>query len=204
MNDDAMRDLLSIGDEVDLLAVQIEDGASIQQVEETLQKVLRKERNVEKGKEDFSIQTPAQIIETVNNIVGVVQSVLVGIALISLLVGGIGIMNTMYTAVLERTKEIGIMKAIGAQNKDIMLLFLIESGLLGLFGGLIGLGLGIFLSKGVEFVAAHALGPNLLAASISWQLAAGALLFSCTVGIVSGLLPSRQASALAPVEALRK
>jgi len=128
--------------------------------------------------------------------------VLIGIATISLLVGGIGIMNTMYTAVLERTREIGIMKAVGAKNQDIMLIFLLESGTLGLIGGTIGVVLGIGLAKGVEIMAEYG-GFGLLKASMSPSLILGALAFSFVVGSISGLLPARRASQLQPVEALR-
>ncbi len=120
-----------------------------------------------------------------------------------MLVGGIGIMNTMYTAVLERTREIGIMKAIGARNEDILAIFLIESGLLGMTGGSLGILLGAALSKGVEFAAAQMWGPNLLQASIPWYLIAGALLFSFLAGTISGVLPARQASHMKPSDALQ-
>ena len=123
--------------------------------------------------------------------------------MISLLVGGIGIMNTMYTAVLERTKEIGVMKAIGARNSDILLLFLIESGFLGLAGGIIGIGIGAGISKTVEFVGQQMLGSPLLRASFPSWLIIGALVFAVSIGMASGLLPARQASSLQPVDALR-
>jgi len=136
-------------------------------------------------------------------VLDIVQAVLVGIAAISLLVGGIGIMNTMYTSVVERTKEIGIMKAIGARNEDILYIFLFEAGLLGLVGGLIGVIIGFGLSKGAEYIATISLGTNLLQASVDIWLVLGALLFSFVVGIASGVLPAYQASKLKPVDALR-
>ena len=112
-------------------------------------------------------------------------------------------MNTMYTAVLERTKEIGIMKAIGAKNSDILLLFLIESGILGLIGGVIGVILGMTLSKSVELIAAQYIGSPLIKASFSLTLILGALAFSVIVGSISGVFPAIQASKLKPVDALR-
>jgi len=132
-----------------------------------------------------------------------VQAVLVGIAAISLLVGGIGIMNTMYTSVLERTKEIGTMKAVGAKNSDILFIFLFESGLLGLVGGAIGIGIGIGLGEGAEYIASVGLGTNLLQAVFPWYLILGALLFSFLIGTLSGIFPAMQAAKLKPADALR-
>jgi len=112
-------------------------------------------------------------------------------------------MNTMYTTVLERTKEIGIMKSIGATNNNILLLFLIESGVLGLAGGLVGIILGFLISKTGEFVAVK-LGAEFFRSSFSLFLIIGSLMFSFLIGAVSGLLPARQASKMQPVEAFRK
>jgi len=142
-------------------------------------------------------------METFSNIFGIVQGVLVGIAAISLLVGGIGIMNTMYTSVLERTKEIGTMKAIGAKNSDILQIFLFESGLLGLVGGAIGVALGAGLGKGVQYAAAILLDSDLLQASITLPLVLGALTFSFLIGSLSGIFPAMQAAKLKPADALR-
>ncbi len=204
MNEEPLRDLMEIGDEVDIIAVKVTDQNEIDKVAKDIEKVMRKERDVEEGKEDFIIQTPAQIIESLNAILNVVQAVLVGIAAISLLVGGIGIMNTMYTAVLERKREIGIMKSIGARNSDILKIFLIESGMLGLVGGLIGIAIGVGLSKLVEVGASVAFGPNFIQAKFSLFLIIGSLVFSFLVGTASGVFPARQAAYLQPVEALRK
>ncbi|MBN1644541.1 FtsX-like permease family protein, partial [Candidatus Woesearchaeota archaeon] len=116
---------------------------------------------------------------------------------------GIGIMNTMYTTVLERTREIGIMKSIGATNRNVLLLFLIESGILGFSGGLVGVFLGFLISKGGEFIAIK-MGVEFFKSSFSLFLIFGSLLFSFLIGTVSGILPARQASLLQPVEAFRK
>ena len=112
-------------------------------------------------------------------------------------------MNTMYTAVVERTKEIGIMKSIGAKNKDIFALFFFESGLLGMVGGIIGIGIGVGLAKGLAYIGSLQLGSNLIQAKISLFLVFGALLFSYLIGSLAGILPAVQASKLSPVEALR-
>jgi len=113
-------------------------------------------------------------------------------------------MNTMYTSVIERTREIGIMKSIGAKNSDVLIIFLIESGILGLVGGGIGVALGVGFSKLVEVGARIALGPSILQASFSLFLIVGSLGFAFVIGMISGILPAKQASELQPVEALRK
>jgi len=146
--------------------------------------------------------TTEEISNRVNSALGTIQVALAGIAAISLLVGGIGVMNTMYTAVLERTREIGVMKAVGAKNGQILGLFLTESGLLGLVGGtigtLVGVGLsllaGRFISQALAAPFMPSFGPGLLAGTIT---------FSFVLGSISGVLPARQASKLQPVEALR-
>ncbi len=178
-------------------------GEEPSQVADRIERALRKSRNLEEGKEDFAIQTAESFLEAFNVILGVVQAVLIGIAAISLFVGAVGIMNTMYTAILERTKEIGVMKAIGARNSDIMTLFLIESGILGFVGGGIGVLIGMGFAKMVEIIATLVLQTALLKAYFPWYLIIGALMFSFLVGTASGLLPAWQASQLKPVDALR-
>ena len=126
------------------------------------------------------------------------------IAGISLVVGGIGIMNTMYTSVVERTKEIGIMKSIGAKNSTIFTLFFIESGLLGAVGGIVGALIGAGIALLVAFIGSLALGSDLISAHISPYLIIGAVLFAFIVGSFFGSLPAIQASKLNPVDALRK
>ncbi len=200
---ETLREILNIEDEESQIIVKTAEGFNPENVAETIKRKLRQARGEKQDQETFSVQTSEQLLETFQNIFAVVQGVLVGIAAISLLVGGIGIMNTMYTSVIERTREIGTMKAVGAKNSDILLLFLIESGLLGLVGGAIGVGIGIGLAKGAEFIAAQALGTNILQASSNPWIYAGALLFSFVVGTISGVLPAMQASKLKPADALR-
>ena len=112
-------------------------------------------------------------------------------------------MNTMYTAVVERTKEIGIMKSIGARNSAVFSLFFIESGLLGTVGGAVGALIGYLSATGLAFVGKMILGSELISAHISPQLIIGAVLFSFVVGSFFGTLPAIQASRLNPVDALR-
>lgn len=142
------------------------------------------------------------MIKSFTSILGIVQVFLIGIAAISLLVGGIGIMNTMYTSVLEQTKNIGIMKAVGAKERDIMMVFLFEAGILGLVGGVIGVLFGIGIGSLVEDISAAANMP-MLKVYMSWELIIGSLLFSFIVGCVSGAAPARDAARLNPVDALR-
>ena len=198
-----MREIYNLVDEVSMIHIKVEDKEQIELIKERVEKDLRRFRREKEGKETFQIRTSEQYLQSFSNVLDIVQAVLVGIAAISLLVGGIGIMNTMYTSVVERTKEIGIMKAIGARNEDILYIFLFEAGLLGLVGGLIGVIIGFGLSKGAEYIATISLGTNLLQASVDIWLVLGALLFSFVVGIASGVLPAYQASKLKPVDALR-
>ena len=202
--EDTIRNVLKLDKKrVDLIVIKIQKGVELNIVAGDIEKSLRNDRGQKIGKEDFEIQTPQQILATLNSVLTIVEVVLIGIAAISLLVGGIGIANTMYTAVIERTKEIGVMKSVGAQNKDILFIFLIESGMLGLSGGIIGIAIGIGLSKFVEVMASRFLGTALIKAYFPWYLILGSLGFSLIVGALSGLLPAKQASALKPVDALR-
>lgn len=195
--------LYSSKDEYSAFNVEITKGSSVDNVAAAIKKEMRKDRDQKEGNEDFNVQTSQELISSFNTILNVVQAVLIGIAAISLVVGGVGIMNTMYTSVIERTKEIGIMKAIGARNSDIMTIFLIESGLLGMAGGAIGVVIGIGISKTVEFAAQQAFGSPLIRASVPWYLIVGSLVFSFVVGASAGVLPAKQAADLKPVEALR-
>jgi putative ABC transport system permease protein len=170
-------------------------------VADAIKDKMRRDRNLKKGAEDFTVSTTAQLMEVVGNVITVVQMIVIGIAAISLAVGGIGIMNTMYTSVLERTREIGIMKAIGAKNTDVMVIFLLESGILGLVGGIIGVSIGVGLGKIIEAVAQQSSMP--FAASFSPLLIFGSLFFSFIIGALSGTLPALRAAQLKPIEALR-
>jgi putative ABC transport system permease protein len=199
---DKTREVLGYTDEVQWILARTAAGADPLQVAESVKKELRKSRGLEKGKEDFTVQTFEEYIKSFETVLGIVEVILVGIAAISLLVGGIGIMNTMYTSVLQRTQEIGIMKSIGAKNSNIASLFLVESGMLGFFGGIIGIILGIGIGKAVEYAAAL-YGLSILKIYFPWYLVVGALTFSFLIGALSGLLPAIRASKLNPVESLR-
>ena len=204
MPEEDMNDIFNIQDEFDIIAVRVSDPEEIEIVASQIERKLRKDRNLDEGEEDFSVQTPIETISSIQTILNIVNIIVGGIAAISLLIGSIGIANTMYTSVLERTKEIGIMKAIGARNTDILLIFLIESGLLGLVGGIIGIIIGLVLAFSVASTANNAFGDVLISVSISLPLLIFSVIFSFILGISAGILPAYQASRLKPVEALRK
>ena len=200
---ETLKELLNVEDEESQILVKTASGFDPENVAETIERKLRNSRGEKEDQETFTVRTSEQLLESFQNIFGIIQAVLVGIAAISLVVGGVGIMNTMYTAVIERTKEIGTMKAIGARNSHILLIFLFESGLLGIVGGAIGVIIGFGLGKGAEYLATVSLGTSLLQAVFPFYLIAGALLFSFLIGTLSGILPALQAAKLKPAEALR-
>ena len=200
---DDFKELFNSGDRVDQIVVQVSAGENISEVAERTKDKLIRFRGVTEKTQDFSITTPEELLASFDIILNIITGFLVGVAAISLLVGSIGIANTMYTSVLERTKEIGTMKAIGAKNSDILLIFLIESGLIGLAGGLIGLVLGYGAAKTVEYIAVNQLNTTLLQAASPLWLVFGCLAFGFLTGAVSGTLPALRASKLRPVDALR-
>lgn len=204
INGNAWLDLFGDDGTVEVIAIKVKDPNKIDEVQEDIEKLLRKERDVKKGEEDFIVESPQKILESLNSTLFAVQLFIYIIAGISILVGGIGIMNTMYTAVLERTKQIGIMKSIGAKNSTIFTLFFIESGFLGIVGGCIGVILGWLLAYGFAAAGRMALGSDIIQAHIFLGLITGALIFSFVVGVVAGVLPANQAAKMQPVEALRQ
>ena len=203
MSDDSFRELFNVGNRVDEIFIQVDAGEDINYVAEKVNKRLLSFRGVTEKTKDFTILTPEELLNSVGDILGIITGFLLGVAAISLFVGGIGIANTMYTSVIERTREIGVMKAIGAQNKDMLLIFIIESGLLGLVGGIIGVVLGYGIGKIIEYIAVESLGTNLLRIGAPWWLVVGCLAFAFLTGVVSGLVPAWQASKTSVVEALR-
>ncbi len=203
LNENVFLEIFGDDGTTDIIAVQVEDEKDIATTKESIEKLLRRERDVKKGEEDFSVESPQKILESLNSTLFAVQLFVYIIASISIVVGGIGIMNTMYTAVLERTKEIGIMKAIGATNTTIFILFFIESGFLGMIGGLIGIIIGMVLAYGLAAIGKLALGSELIQVYIPLYLILGALTGSFMLGTIFGVIPAMQASKLQPVDALR-
>jgi putative ABC transport system permease protein len=200
---DDVRKLFDAPDEITMIMAKTDPGADIDTVIANIERELRKERGLKEGKEDFTVQSTKQFIESFLVIFNVVTVLLVGLASISLLVGAIGIANTMYTAVLERTKEIGIMKSIGAKNSDIMTIFLIEASLIGLLGGVVGVLIGTGIAKLAELIIAGFLGQGFFQVFLPWWLLLGAIAFAIIIGTLSGILPARQAAGMNPVDALR-
>jgi len=197
------REILNQPEEYKMIVAQSAKQEKPELVADRIEKELRRERHLKENQEDFEAKTTTDLIATFNKILNIIQAVFIGIAAISLLVGGIGIMNTMYTSVLERTREIGVMKAIGARNKDVLALFLIESGLLGISGGTIGIIIGVIISKSVETFANLTFGEGTINTAFPIYLIAGTMLFSLIVGTISGTMPAKRAANLKPVEALR-
>ena len=203
MDMSSFRKLFNIPKRVDIIMVQIEEGEDINEVSNRIEKKLRSFRGLTEKTQDFNIIKPEALLENFGNVLSIITIFLGGIATISLIVGGIGIANTMYTSVLERTQEIGIMKAIGAKNKDIFMIFFIESGILGLVGGILGVLFGYAASKSIEYIAINYLNTTLLQAAAPFYLIAGSLAFGFLIGAISGTLPALQASKTNVVDALR-
>jgi putative ABC transport system permease protein len=185
------------GDGVRTIGVSVADESQMSAVQAEITSVLRTRHGLAPTEnDDFNIFDQAQLLETASSISGTLTLLLGGIASISLIVGGIGIMNIMLVSVRERTREIGIRKAIGARGRDIMLQFLIEALTLSVLGGVIGIALGLGVSALISRVGG-------ITFAISPATLAVALLFSLAVGVVFGVWPARQAARLDPINALR-
>ena len=184
---------------VDQIYVQATQATTVTAAISEVTQILETRHNVTTA--DFTITNQADILATANSITGVLTLFLGGIGGISLLVGGIGIMNIMFVVVTERTREIGQRKALGARKIDIMIQFLMESAVLSLLGGIIGLGLAWVISQIVAKVASSS--GTSFTPVIGWDIVALAILFSTAIGLFFGLYPSSRAANLEPVEALR-
>jgi putative ABC transport system permease protein len=176
----------------------------VEEVVENIKENLEETRKRRKGQDlpSYTVLSSDKITGIVGNVMNLMQIAIFGFASIAIIVGGIGIMNTMYTSVHERIREIGIMKAVGAKSKAIVLIFLIESGFFGLVGGIGGIVLGLGLAKIVE-IYCQTQNLFLLKASITPELILFGLGFSFLIGCFAGFLPARKASKLKPVDALR-
>ena len=198
-----MQDMyVNKGPVVSLVLIKAAKDTKVAQVSQRVKAIMDRQGT------PVSTITAEEISQRVNGILGTIQMTLASIASIALLVGAIGVMNTMYTSVLERTRDIGILKAIGAKDRHVLNLFVIESGLIGLIGGVFGVLFGIAVSTGAgQFVGrALAFGPvgtGSFSAYFSPELIIGTLFFSFVLGAISGMLPARHAAQLRPVEALR-
>jgi putative ABC transport system permease protein len=190
---------------ISLIYLRVNNVNDAESIAATIQNAI----NENHGKKDFATATTmTSILKTVQNIIGILQLVLVGIASIALVVASIGIMNTMLTSVMERTREIGIMKAIGATTRDIMSIFIIEGVLMSGVGGIIGIILGVFGSQALTLIlgsfmsmgggSSFQLVPIITITSV--VLAIGV---SLIVGVLSSLYPAWEAARMSPIEAVR-
>jgi putative ABC transport system permease protein len=178
-------------------SIQVADSVPIEQGMVDLERVLRREHKIRPGAEnDFTIRNQQDVLATQQQATQVFTSLLASIAAVSLLVGGIGIMNIMLVSVTERTREIGIRKALGATRMNIMMQFLIEALTLCLLGGL----LGVLLGVGTAMLLARVMQWNTL---ISPMAVGVAFAFSAAVGLFFGIYPARRAASLDPIVALR-
>ncbi len=188
-------------DSVDIIFVQAASAETTTQAAEEVAQILRARHRTEIGADDFTVFSQADMLSTASSITGILTVFLGGIAAISLLVGGIGIMNIMLVSVTERTREIGLRKALGARKRDILIQFLAESSLLSLLGGLIGILLGWMISVVIYQVSVRMGTP--FEPSISASAITLATVFSAAVGLFFGIYPANRAAGLQPVEALR-
>lgn len=184
--------------------VRAQDGFEIENVVENIERELEEssKRRRSEAEGGFSVLTSDAATGIVNNIMLILQIAVFAFASIAVLVGAVGIMNSMFTSVWERTKEIGILKAVGAKRKNIVSIFLIEAGIIGLVGGIIGIILGAGAAKIGEFFLRDAHPVIFIEAHVSPSLVLFVLFFSSIVGCVSGFLPARKAAKMEPVDAL--
>ena len=189
-------------DVYDSIVIKIKDEDNLDTVIEKIENKLMIVRHVTEKDKDFTISSSKQTQETRSEMMSSMNAFLLAIAAVSLIVGAVGVANTMFTSVLEKTKEIGIMKAIGARNKDILLIFLLNAALIGLVGGIIGIFFGTILSgsmgalvEDIRFLREGGI--------VSLNSIIMAISVSLVVGIVAGFVPAYKASKLKPVDALR-
>jgi len=208
-HDDARNLIDDIGSsEYSSIELKIADTDRVDEITENVENVLYYSRMVTEETQDFTVSSPTSMIETLTSTMETLSFFLIGIAAISLLVGAIGIANTMFMSVMERTRLIGIFKSLGTKNSEIMKLFLTESAIIGLMGGLLGIFLGFILvgiisGAGLSLMGMGRMGTSTSVAVVTPELVIFALFFSTIIGIVSGLIPARKAAKLQIVEAMR-
>lgn len=185
--------------------VTVREGSDPNAVAEEIKTNLKKSQKKQFGREDlnYAVITAEKIQGIAGDVLGVIELAVLAFASIAIVVGGIGITNTMYTAVRERTREIGIMKAVGAPNSAILSIFLFEAGIIGFIGGFAGTGLGLLAAWSVELYGQVHPMFYFRASFSPWIILFG-LSFSFIIGCIAGILPARRAAKLRPIEALRK
>lgn len=198
----SMEDLVGATDEFYSLTIQGDKTLDSQIIADQVVHVLEK-RHQCAGEEYFQVQSFQDVMQSMNEMLGMVTAFISFVAGISLLVGGIGVMNIMLVSVTERTREIGIRKSLGAKTSSIMLQFLAEAAILTVIGGLIGIILGILAAYGICSVISGSIGMTIIP-GISPTVIFVATLFSCAVGVFFGIYPAKKAARLSPIEALRR
>ena len=198
----SMEDLVGATDEFYSLMIQGDKTLDSQIIADQVVHILEK-RHQCAGEEYFQVQSFQDVMQSMNEMLGMVTAFISFVAGISLLVGGIGVMNIMLVSVTERTREIGIRKSLGAKTSSIMLQFLAEAAILTVIGGLIGIILGILAAYGICSVISGSIGMT-ITPGISPTVIFVATLFSCAVGVFFGIYPAKKAARLSPIEALRR
>jgi len=193
----ALQRRIAGNQDVNIIQVSVRDGVSTSRVQQEIERLMRERRHLSGNEEnDFSVMDMKEITKMLTGTTQVLTALLGAVAAVSLLVGGIGIMNIMLVSVTERTREIGIRLAIGALEREVLLQFLVEAAVLSSFGGLVGIVLALAASVGLASVLNV---PFVFNASI----VAIAFVFSAAVGLVFGYFPAKKAARLDPIEALR-
>jgi putative ABC transport system permease protein len=185
---------------INVIYVKVADAKLVDQATQEISTILRERHRVLEGEEDFTIQSQTDILSALTSVTDTLTLFLGGIAAISLVVGGIGIMNIMLVSVTERTREIGIRKAVGARRRDILLQFLVESAVLSLMGGLIGIVIGWLVSR---LIGGIPMGGQGIKPVVGIDTVLMATVFSMAVGVFFGAYPATRAASLNPIEALR-
>lgn len=187
---------------VSQVTILVKNSFTLEEAQGQIENLLQERHGIFEGNpNDFTVMNVQEILDTVSSIMSTFTLFLGGVAAISLLVGGIGIMNIMLVTVSERTREIGLRKALGAKNRDILAQFLVESSVISLVGGLLGIGFGLLLAFGIARIASMT--GTELAISVNPAIILGATVFSIAVGLFFGVYPANKAAKLEPVIALR-
>lgn len=199
VNYKTLREIYNDGDNVGVMDVIIVEGYDVEVAKENLKILLENKL----GEDSVQIIVPTELLEQVGSILNIVKFTLGGIAFVALIVGAVGIINTMYVIITEKTHDIGVMKSIGARNSDIMFMYIFMAGLFGFLGAVLGVILGSFAAIGFEAFAKSA-GYSFLEITIQITDVLLLLLFGFLIGILSGYLPAKKASNINILEAIRK
>jgi len=200
---DILREYAEKEESMDSIIVKAEDSDNVINLVEKIEAELLRSRRLTISEKDFSITTAQASLERITDITDSMSLFLGAIATVSLVVGAVGIANTMFTSVLEKTKEIGIMKSIGAKNKDIMIIFILNAALFGFVGGLLGVILGAIVSALIPLMGLSIIGGGSMKAVFTIDLIFYGIALAMIIGTLSGLIPAIRASKLKPIDALR-